>query len=132
MRNLRRFDWLLPVLAAIAMSANLAASGFCCAHEGAGGKRVFDSVLGWVQICAPSKLAKSGTGPASGSHNGSHATCAAICAAATAFAFAYILSVFSSMAPGSSSPAPAFAFRHVRHFRLHPTGLGSRAPPLDV
>lgn len=134
MRTLRKNRWLFGWVAGLAIAFNAAAGALCCTPNAYGNDRqIYDSVLGWVSLCLPSKLAG---GPAAGSgHSGNqtaHDSCAKMCAAATAFAVVYIASILGTLGPSQSDRRLVMARLRVVHAPPCRGRLGSRAPPHNV
>lgn len=101
-------------------------------HPAQSGRQVYDAVLGWMPICAPSQAGKSSDGNTQHVPGTAHACCAFACAAAVApvalpqpvLAFVIFPDTLTD-AVATSDDAPA------RPRRGSGT-LGSRGPPLHA
>jgi hypothetical protein len=98
-------------------------------HPAQSGRQVYDAVLGWMPICAPSQAGKSSDGNTQHAPGTAHACCAFACAAAATpvalTQFFLELAVFpqSSVVEVSQTEGPAVSLRRVSGT------LGSRGPP---
>ena len=134
MRTLRKNRWLFGPFAALVIAINTMAGALCCAPNAhADGRQIYDSVLGWVSLCLPSKLANGSIkGSGQGGSPTGHDSCAKMCAAATAFAVVYVASILAILDPAGQGRPLVLARRSVVHTTPRSGPLGSRAPPHNI
>lgn len=132
MGSLRKHRAAFGFLTSIALLVSTVVGAFACEAKSAGYQsQVYDSVLGWMTICAPSKIAGAAQLPGNHNSGNGHAHCAQMCAAhapvvAATDQFEIQFIVFAR------AVEPSFVLAVANAESWPPGALGSRAPPVAL